>query len=340
MLLCHDPSQGYAIFQCPDCNDSRIIHFSCNSRLCPSCGRRLTEDWANKIRSRLIDCPHRHCVFTLPGTLWQLMKDDRNLIDVISKELLKVVKNVFNRCNALKGRDVTPGITSVLHTFGEDLKFNVHFHTLITCGGVDKSGEWVPVNFFFYEGLRKVWMYHVLTALKKHLPKCPENDTFIDAMFKTNPKGFYVYAKDTVNNSTGLLQYIARYVRHPAIAQSRIKDFDGKIVTFVCNKNEDGKEHLVSMQVQEFLLAIAQHIPPKRFQLIKHLGIYANKSRRKYASVISMLKKRVKWVQKKLFASTPRCNACGGFMKIMEIFPPTDPPERLLLSSYRGQLKL
>ena len=340
MLLCHDPSQGYVIFQCPDCSDSRIIHYSCNSRLCPSCGRRMTEEWAERVRRTLLDCPHRHCVFTLPGVLWRLMKDDRELIEIVSKELLTVVKNVFNRCSALKGKKITPGITCVLHTFGEDLKFNVHFHSLITCGGVDEDGQWVPLNFFFYEGLRKVWQYHVLTAIKKHLPKCPENNIFIDAMFKTHPDGFYVYAKDTVTNNTSLLRYIARYVRHPAIAQSRIMNFDGKTVTFICNKNEDEKEHIVSMPVQEFLLAIAQHIPPKGFQLIKHLGVYANKSRRKYASVISMFRKKVNWIKKKLLANTPKCKVCGGFMKVLEIFPPTDPPRHLLLSSYRGQQKL
>ena len=142
-----------------------------------------------------------------------------------------------------------------------------------------------------------------------------------------------------MNNDKGLLQYIARYVRHPAIAQSRITGFDGKTVTFVCHKGEE-EEHLVSMPVLEFLLALAQHIPPKGFQLIKHLGLYANRSRRKYAAVICMFQKMKKLMQKKLFSSTKRCKLCGGFMKVLEIFPPTDPPRHLLLSSYVGQQRL
>jgi len=63
----------------------------------------------------------------------------------------------------LKGTGITPGITAVLHTFGEDLKFNVHFHCIVTSGGVTKRGDWIKLNFFFYEGLRKVWQYHALT---------------------------------------------------------------------------------------------------------------------------------------------------------------------------------
>lgn len=337
MLLCHDPSQGYVVFQCQDCGDSVSVHTSCNSRLCPSCGRRMTEEWANRVRRNLLTCPHRHCVFTLPDELWPLMRDDRQLIGVAFRELLNVVMNVFGHQCKMVG--LTPGITAVLHTFGEDMKFNVHFHCLVTCGGVDSAGNWVGLDFFFYEGLRKVWQYHVLTAIKAYLSKTQQNSRLIDKLFKDHPLGFYVWAKDTVNNSKGLLNYIARYVRHPAIAQSRIIDFDGKTVTFICGKGEK-TERKVSMSVFDFILALAQHIPPKGFQLIKHLGLYANRSRRKYASVICMFKKKLKLVQKRLFASTKRCALCEGFMKIMDVVPPSDPPRHLLLSSYVGQQTL
>jgi hypothetical protein len=172
----------------------------------------MTEEWADRVRRNMIDVPHRHCVFTLPDELWPLMKDDRCLIQAAFKELLTVVKNVFRRQN--KGRILLPGMTCVLHTFGEDMKFNVHFHCLITSGGIDRDENWVPLNFFFYEGLRKVWQYHVLTAIKRNLAKSSENNQFIDKLFKDHPKGFYVYAKDTVKNNKPLLRYIARYVRH------------------------------------------------------------------------------------------------------------------------------
>jgi hypothetical protein len=219
------------------------------------------------------------------------------------------------------------------------MKFNVHFHCLVTCGGVNGDGDWIPLDFFFYEGLRRVWQYHVLTAIKAALPTSKENSAFIHKMFIDHPKGFYVYAKDVVNNSKNLLQYIARYVRHPAIAQSRIIGFDGKTVTFICCKGEV-EECLVSMSVLDFILALAQHIPPKGFQLIKHLGLYANRSRRKYATVICMFQKRLKSIQKKLFSSSKRCKVCGGPMQRMDVFPPTDPPHHLLLSSYVGQQML
>jgi len=338
MLLCHDPSQGYMTFQCPDCGKQKIIHYSCNSRLCPSCGRRLTEEWADKTVRQMLDCAHRHCVFTLADELWPILRDNRSFIPLLSNQILTVVKNVFK--HQLKGIEITPGIISVLHTFGEDMKFNVHFHCMVTCGGVNNEGDWTDMDFFFYEGLRKVWQYHVLTAIKAALPKTWENNRLIDKLFKDHPNGFYVYAKDRVIGGRELLAYIARYVRHPAIAQSRIVSFDGKTVVFSCEKDDRKGKRLVEMTVQDFLRALVQHIPPKGFQLIKHLGIYANRSRQKYASIISMFLKVKKIAQKKLFMHAPRCIICEAVMQKVSITAPTDPPPHLLLSSYEGQVLL
>lgn len=262
------------------------------------------------------------------------MKNDRNLIKITSQEILQVVKNVFKK--QLRGIEIIPGIVSVLHTFGEDMKFNVHFHCIITAGGVNEDGDWFNLDFFFYEGLRKVWQYHVLTAMKEYLPKTVENSKFIDKMFKDHPDGFYVRAKDKVNREKGLIQYIMRYVRHPAIAQSRITVFDGQNVTFVCKKDEEDRQRIITMPVQEFILALIQHINPKGFQLIKHLGIYSNRGRRKYASVICKFQQLKKIIQKKLFEHVPRCKTCNSVMEVLEISSPTDPPPRLLLSSYLG----
>jgi hypothetical protein len=267
-----------------------------------------------------------------------MMKSDSRMIKIAFGLLIATVEEVFgNRY----GSRITPGITAVLHTFGEDMKFNVHFHTLITCGGVDINGKWVDFNYFPYNALRKVWQYKVLTAIKEYLPKNKANAELIDKLFKDHPDGFYVRAKDVVENNKGkgLLKYIARYVRHPAIAQSRIVGFDGKTVTFVCDKDEE-TERKVSMPVIEFLFALAQHIPPKGFQLIKHLGIYANRIRRKYDAVFSMFGAIDVGVQKKLFRVSRKCSFCGESMERLEIFHSTDPPPHLLLSNYMAPMQL
>lgn len=276
------------------------------------------------------------CV-TLANELWPLMRDDRRLIKVAASAVLDTVMGVFQR--TARGIEITPGIVAVVHTFGEDLKFNVHFHCLVTCGGLNDCDDWVGMSFFFYEGLRKVWQYNVLTALKDALPDTFENSRLIDKLFESHPDGFYVYAKDVVKVNKGLLEYIARYVRHPAIAQSRIKSFDGVTVTFECKLDENNVRRLVSMPVVDFLLAVVQHVPPKGFQLVRHVGLYANRSREKYASVISMFVELTASVQKTLI-HTPKCPKCGMRMELLEVKAPSDPPIHLVLPEYFGQRTL
>ena len=338
MLLCQDPSRGFSVFECAKCERMEVVHMSCNSRLCPSCGKRLTDQWAKSVMRRMLPVKHRHCIFTLPDELWSMMRDDREMVKIAFGLLLETVEEVFS--NAYDGR-IIPGITAVLHTFGEDMKFNVHFHTLVTCGGVNTKNEWVEFHYFPYDALRMVWQYKVLTAIKAYLPKNRENAVLIDKLFKDHPDGFYVRAKDIVecNKGKGLLKYIVRYVRHPAIAQSRILDFDGKTVTFICKKGrEAGKK--ISMPVMEFLFALVQHIPPKGFPLIKHLGIYANRSRSKFAAVFSIFGKVYAGIQKRLFRPKKKCIICGEPMKLLERIGSSDPPPHLLLPNYSGQLQL
>lgn len=80
-------------------------------------------------------------------------------------------------------------------------------------------------------------------------------DILIDSIFKKYPDGFYVRAKDTINNKKGMIKYIGRYIRHPAVAESRISSYDGKEVTF-WYEDDDKVKHWVTMSVEEFISAL------------------------------------------------------------------------------------
>jgi hypothetical protein len=52
---------------------------------------------------------------------------------MIIKASWQTVKEVVN-----KDTGSTPGMTTVLHTFGSDMKYHIHTHSLVTFGGIDK----------------------------------------------------------------------------------------------------------------------------------------------------------------------------------------------------------
>jgi hypothetical protein len=62
------------------------------------------------------------------------------------------------------GREVTPGVIAVLHTYGRDMRWNPHVHALVTERGFKSNGKWADVNFSPYRALRRAWQYHLLAS--------------------------------------------------------------------------------------------------------------------------------------------------------------------------------
>ncbi|MBW2975434.1 transposase zinc-binding domain-containing protein [Candidatus Woesearchaeota archaeon] len=52
---------------------------SCNSRICPSCGKRYTDRWSDKLQDYLIPVEHKHVVLTVPAVLRPMLRDWDNV---------------------------------------------------------------------------------------------------------------------------------------------------------------------------------------------------------------------------------------------------------------------
>jgi len=149
---------------------------------------------------------------------------------------------------------------------------------------------------------------------------------FIKKMYTDHPSGFYVRAKDRIYGTKGLLKYIARYIRHPAIAECRIDTFDEETVVF--HYDDDNKvRHEVVMPVFEFIEALLNKIPEKGTHVVKSYGLYSNRKRRKYAKILEKLGKLKRIIQESLQSWIPtsvRCPKCGKPMENLGVFPPPD----------------
>ena len=135
VLSCKNPARGYQKFQCSDskCTHSKKVFFTCKSRLCSSCGRKATADWINKQLNILPDVSWQHITFTMPDALWDFFAYNRELLNIIPKLAAQSIKKIA------KDKKVTPGIFIAIHTFGRDLKFNVHIHLSVTLGGLSND---------------------------------------------------------------------------------------------------------------------------------------------------------------------------------------------------------
>ena len=69
MLGGGDPSFGGAMYGCPHCGKLNFVPFRCYSRFCPTCGNKYAMERSTSMSFKLIDVPHRHCVFTIDEQL-------------------------------------------------------------------------------------------------------------------------------------------------------------------------------------------------------------------------------------------------------------------------------
>ena len=330
VLKCKDIKNGYIEFRCPECNISKKVGFTCKSRFCTSCGKVYTDRWVQNMLGNLINVRHRHIVFTIPEELRNFFAIDRQRLKILPKCVAQAVTSWMYTLN--KSEEFTPGIVTVIHTFGRDLKWNPHVHMMVTEGGTGKKTEWRDIRYFNYESLRKRWQKILLDEVARICNNSKAIKKLKNQLYKEKNNGFYVHAKTEIKLAKIAAKYVGRYVRRPAIAESRILKYDGVYVTYKYTRHEDNKEVIETVHVYEFIKKLIIHIPEKNFKMIRYFGIYSRRKKRKH-NFIKMLDERIlklkkmvdKWEYRILatFGVSPcDCPKCNKKMKFYDIVYP------------------
>ena len=339
---CKTPKNGYKTYQCPKCGTKKYVPFTCKCRLCTSCGTKAANEWANRIHHILLKVPHRHVVFTVSDKMRELLKSPKyqKVLFAASKITMEEMVASSNKKSKKKTK-LKIGMIQVLQTFGADIKYNPHVHCIVTEGGFDRQWNWIHTYYLPYKFFRKKWQYHLLTMLKKEMPKCRETNVFIDLLFKNNPEGFVINAEHRFEKGEGwnMARYIGRYVKHPPIAESRIIAFDGKQVTFWYKDSETKQRKTVTMEKFEFIRLILSHIPEKNFKIVRYVGVYSRRGYKHrqtefHEGEIILIKRNWREEIKKTFDYDPLiCPNCKSEMELIGIcyegtdsYPDEEPP--------------
>jgi hypothetical protein len=84
--VCRTAALGVDIYACPDCGDITEVYHSCKNRFCPTCSWKDTVKWAERVKSQMLNLPHRHVVFTLPHSLNHLIKiNGKHLLNILMR---------------------------------------------------------------------------------------------------------------------------------------------------------------------------------------------------------------------------------------------------------------
>lgn len=280
MLSCKGDEMGGYMYCCGNCGKMLFIPFGCNSKLCSCCGKRHTDNWAKRLSKKILKgTSHRHAVLGMPPILWEEIRKNRKLMKIVMDVAAKTIKEMFSK--TVK-KEIEPGMIEVLHPFGRDLGFKPHVHVIVTEGGFDKQNKFVKLgNYINYDTFHRKWQYNLIKELRRYI-----DNGIIDICFRKYQKGFAAYIRpERIYSGKGMIRYILRYVRHPAIANSRIDAYNGEAVRFFF-EDHDGNMHYKIMLIDDFISAIIQHIPEKNFRMVRYYGAYGRNKRRFYQKMV------------------------------------------------------
>ena len=266
---------GFILYRCSNrsCTHTKRVCFCCNSRSCPTCGKRAIDHWAEKSCNLFPDCSYQHITFTMPDVLWHVFKDNRKSLNVIIKltvdTLLKLAKK----------EGITIGAFAALHTHGRQMTWNTHIHVSATMGGLDKNGKWRDIKFK-KDSVMKMWRYAVIKMMRKLVDNGYKNITK-DILTSQYERVWIVHFEKPTKDYKHTIAYIGRYTKKPPIAMSKIKHFDSHSVTFEFLNHRTKKYNKTTITIEDFFDRFIQHIPEKFFKMTRYYGLFATAVRGK-----------------------------------------------------------
>nr|WP_309227496.1 IS91 family transposase [Zooshikella harenae] len=322
------------MFRCSNsqCSHTKRVCFSCKGRFCPTCGKKLTEQWIQKQKAILPKTAWQHITFTMPGELWELFNLNRFLLNDLSRlaanTLLKIAKS----------KGIIPGIFTALHTFGRDLKWNTHIHLSTTQGGLTLDYSSWKSLYFKADPIKKMWRYAIIRLLRKHYHQLvfPESLQAMGASYTNFNRWLNSHYQKTWNvhfakpnqSHKKNVSYLGRYTKRPPLAMSRLEHYDGHKVIFNYLDHKTKTYRRFTCSADEFMHRFTQHIPDKGFRMIRYYGFLANRVRGKLLpKVYNLLDQAEKnaiplrWpeLHKQTFGSNPmECILCRSKLILAE----------------------
>src|SRR5215469_5674650 len=292
--LCRTAALGGHLEECDACGHQRPAYDSCRNRHCPKCQSTSRDRWLAKQAQALLPVPYCHVVFTVPGELAPLARQNpRIFYALLFRAVAQTLLTIAADRRHLGARI---GFLAVLHTWSQNLLHHPHLHCLVPAGGIALDGSrWIscrPKFFLPVEVLSCLFRRKLLAFLAQALAEgklrfhgpltALADPTRFEAWLRQLPKKWVVYAKPPFGGPEQVLKYLARYTHRVAISNGRLVSLTEDRVSFRWRDSKDGKRpKVMTLEAVEFIRRFLLHILPSGFMKVRHYGLLASRERRK-----------------------------------------------------------
>lgn len=339
IINCKTGAYGSNTSICEDCGKIHIHHNSCRNRCCPMCQAIPKEIWMDSRREDVLDAPYFHLVFTVPDILNPVILSNQSLLyDALYHAASATISELTTDPKYLGAK---AGYICILHTWGSEMNFHPHIHTILLGGGLTSKNQWkdngndffLPIRVIskvfrgkYLEELKLLWKDEKLQFYGSS-EKYRNHYLFKELLDTCYSIEWVPYCKKTFNGAQSVINYLGKYTHRIAISNYRIISMDEKTVTFsVKDYHNEGKWKKLTLSGIEFIRRFLMHVPPKRFVRIRHYGLLCSRTKNKKLTLCRNLLGCQKYLSKLREMEMPEmlehlygikicvCKACGGHL--------------------------
>jgi len=188
--------------------------------------------------------------------------------------------------------EVKPGIISVLHTAGSDLKYHPHVHMIVTRGGQEMEdsevyreigGNYLCPQYFLGKQLRIKFQQALIKLYDSGALKVGNGITshsqFVSWLYRVKKDQWVVSIQPALEDPSHIVSYVGRYSKRTCLSEYKILEV-GEVIRFEYKdykhtpKGEKPRIGIRSMSPALFLNELLQHVPDKGYQMVRYYGIY------------------------------------------------------------------
>jgi hypothetical protein len=290
MSICKTSALGGHKEQCDHCVHTRIHFNSCGNRNCPSCQGVNKEKWIFDRLYDMLPVKYFHCVFTVPSELYIYFRYNKKMLYDLMMRCVKDTLLAFGYDPKQK-IDGKIGSILLLHTWTQKMTFHPHVHCIVPAGGINNKGQWVHSksngDFLFHvvamSRLFRGKMLAGIHQLYKNGQLKMTDQMRADYRFTKNKLykiDWVAYAKKAFGGPPQVLEYLGRYSHKICVSNYRIVNITDTHVTFRYLDRSAKKSKTKIIKGEDFLKLFAEHILPKGFVKIRHIGFLSSRSKK------------------------------------------------------------